>query len=202
MTGGNLRPSGRSGSQNWGFFTVLGYTPFPMALVGELHRDQQHGHHSDGDDRVVGGEAGGFGGLQLRPVHRRGLAPYAAGRLVIAINIHFPFFIAVGAIVAGIVILSTARSLLTEAEWVQAEQVSAADTGPAALVLVPVAGTAPVVGIAPDGAADVILAAVDNSPMAALVTEAAARLAAADGRAVHVVHAQEDDGNELAPRAS
>jgi MFS transporter, ACDE family, multidrug resistance protein len=55
-----------------------------------------------------------------------GLAPYAAGRLVIAINIHFPFFIAAGAIVAGIAILSTARGLLTEAERVQAEQVSAA----------------------------------------------------------------------------
>ena len=56
----------------------------------------------------------------------------------------------------------------------------------------PVAGTAPVVGTAPDGAVGVILAAVDNSPMAALVTETAARLAAADGRAVYVVHAQED----------
>src|SRR5579859_4728465 len=55
-----------------------------------------------------------------------GLAPYAAGRLVIAINIHFPFFIAAGAIVAGMAILSTARSLLTEAERVQAKQVSAA----------------------------------------------------------------------------
>jgi MFS transporter, ACDE family, multidrug resistance protein len=121
-----------------------------------------------------------------------GLAPYAAGRLVIAVNIHFPFFIAAGAIVAGIAILSTARSLLTEAERVQAEQVSAADTRPAAPVLVPVAGTAPVVGTAPNGAVDVILAAVDNSPMAALVTKAAARLAAADGRAVYVVHAQED----------
>jgi MFS transporter, ACDE family, multidrug resistance protein len=127
-----------------------------------------------------------------------GLAPYAAGRLVIAINIHFPFFIAAGAIVAGIAVLSTARSLLTEAERVQAEQVSAADTRPAA--------PAPVVGTAPNGAAGVILAAVDNSPMAALVTEAAARLAAADGRAVHVVHAQEDvtatytavDGEDLA----
>jgi nucleotide-binding universal stress UspA family protein len=38
----------------------------------------------------------------------------------------------------------------------------------------------------------VILAAVDNSPMADLVSEAAARLATADGRAVYVVHAQED----------
>jgi ACDE family multidrug resistance protein len=116
-----------------------------------------------------------------------GLAPFAAGRLVLAVNIHFPFFIAVGAVVAGIVILSTAHSLLTEAERVQAEPV-AADTGPAAVVLVPVASTA----IAPNGAAGVILAAIDNSPMAARVTETAARLAAVNGRAVYVVHAQED----------
>ncbi|HEV2259985.1 MAG TPA: MFS transporter [Streptosporangiaceae bacterium] len=121
-----------------------------------------------------------------------GLAPYAAGRLVTAINIHVPFFIAAGTIVAGIVILSTARSMLAEAERVQAEQVSAADTGPAAPVLVPVAGTTPAAATARDGAAGVILAAVDNSPMAALVTQTAARLAAAGGRAVHVVHAQED----------
>ena len=120
-----------------------------------------------------------------------GLAPFAAGRLVLAFNIHVPFFVAVGAIIAGIVILSTAHHLLTEAERVQAEQVTA-DTGPAAPVLVPVAGTAPVVGTAPDGAVGVILAAVDNSPMAARVTETAARLAAANGRAVYVVHAQED----------
>ena len=120
-----------------------------------------------------------------------GLAPFVAGRLVLAVNIHFPFFIAVGAVVAGIVILSTAHRLLTEAERVQAEPV-AAHTGPAAPVLVPVAGSAPVVSTAPNGTAGVILAAIDNSPMAARVTEAAARLAAVNGRAVYVVHAQED----------
>jgi nucleotide-binding universal stress UspA family protein len=38
----------------------------------------------------------------------------------------------------------------------------------------------------------VILAAIDGSPVAALVTEAAARLATADGGVVHVVHTQED----------
>ena len=53
-----------------------------------------------------------------------GLAPYAAGRMVLAVNIHFPFYIAVGAIVAGIVILTTAHGLLTQAERVQAEQVT------------------------------------------------------------------------------
>ena len=36
-----------------------------------------------------------------------------------------------------------------------------------------------------------VLAAVDDSPMAALVTDAAARLAAGGDAAVHVVHAQE-----------
>ncbi|MGH3182697.1 MAG: MFS transporter, partial [Streptosporangiaceae bacterium] len=70
-----------------------------------------------------------------------GLAPYAAGRMVLALGIHFPFFIAVGAIVAGMLILATARGLLAEAERVQAEQVQAlaspapstvlASTGPA-----------------------------------------------------------------------
>ena len=74
-----------------------------------------------------------------------GLAPYAAGRLVLALNIHVPFFIAAGAIVVGIGILSTAHGLLSEAERVQAEQVA----GPAP------AGTAPVLlpvgnAIAPD----------------------------------------------------
>jgi ACDE family multidrug resistance protein len=124
-----------------------------------------------------------------------GLAPYAAGRLVLAVNIHFPFFIAVGALVLGIVILSTARHLLTEAERVQAEQVSGtvavANTGPAAApaaALVPLEGNA-----APRRPGrSVILAAIDNSPMAALVTEAAARLATSSGGVVHLVHTQED----------
>jgi len=39
--------------------------------------------------------------------------------------------------------------------------------------------------------AGIILAAVDDSPIAGMVTEAAARMAAESGRAVHVVHARE-----------
>jgi MFS transporter, ACDE family, multidrug resistance protein len=119
-----------------------------------------------------------------------GLAPYAAGRLVIAVNIHFPFFIGAGAIVVGIGILTTAHRLLNEAERVQAEQVTTAVSAAAspAPELVPVAGPA---GTA-DRSVQSIVAAVDGSPIAALVTEAAAGLAAADGRAVHVVHVQED----------
>src|SRR5260370_23658100 len=108
-----------------------------------------------------------------------GLAPYAAGRLVLAVNIHVPFFIAAGVIVAGIVILSTARRMLTEAERVQAEQVGGTAPAGPALALVPVQGN-PVGSntVSRDPGANVILAAVDNSPIAARVTEPAGVLAA------------------------
>jgi ACDE family multidrug resistance protein len=120
-----------------------------------------------------------------------GLAPYAAGRLVIALNIHVPFFIAAGAVAVGIVILTTMHRMLDEAERVQAEQVGAhgSTTPGAAGRLVPVPGN--VVADRGDAAPDIILAAVDESPIAAMVTEAAARIAAESGRAVHVVHARE-----------
>ena len=39
--------------------------------------------------------------------------------MVLAVNIHFPFYIGVGAIVLGIAILATAHGLLTQAERVQ-----------------------------------------------------------------------------------
>jgi MFS transporter, ACDE family, multidrug resistance protein len=55
-----------------------------------------------------------------------GLAPYAAGRLVIALNIHVPFFIAAGAVAAGILILRTVHARLADAELAQAAEVSAA----------------------------------------------------------------------------
>jgi MFS transporter, ACDE family, multidrug resistance protein len=129
-----------------------------------------------------------------------GLAPYAAGRLVIATNIHVPFFIAAGAIVLGIVILSTAHGLLSDAERVQAEQVSAtvpasetatangSGPGAPAAALVPVPGNA----VTRTAGARVILAAIDSSPVATLVTQAAARLAARGAGVVHIVHTQED----------
>jgi ACDE family multidrug resistance protein len=79
-----------------------------------------------------------------------GLAPYAAGRMVIAINIHFPFFIAAGALVLAMVILSTAHHMLTESERVQAGQVSGT---PAATGTAPAGQTAPATGTAPAGQA-------------------------------------------------
>ena len=121
-----------------------------------------------------------------------GLAPYAA-RLVLAVNIHFPFYIGVGAILLGIAILTTARGLLTQAERVQAEQVTGssaaepASPGPVG-ALIPVDANAETA----EPGARVILAAVDASQVAALVTEAAGELAADHGGVVHVVHTQEE----------
>jgi MFS transporter, ACDE family, multidrug resistance protein len=69
-----------------------------------------------------------------------GLAPYAAGRLVLALNIHVPFFIAAAALVAGIGILATAHHLLNEAERVQAEQVRPEAPAAPAATLHPVPG--------------------------------------------------------------
>src|ERR1700761_4406721 len=55
-----------------------------------------------------------------------GLAPYAAGRLVVALNIHVPFFIAAGALIVGIGVLATGHSLLGEAERTQAAEAGTA----------------------------------------------------------------------------
>ncbi len=60
-----------------------------------------------------------------------GLAPYVAGRLVVDVNIHFPFYLGAGVIVLGIVILSTGHKLLDRAERVQAAAASAALHGSA-----------------------------------------------------------------------
>jgi MFS family permease len=67
-----------------------------------------------------------------------GLAPYAAGRLVVAFNVHVPFFIGAAVVAVGIVVLSTAHGLLGEAERVQAEQVSGTPRPVPAAALAPV----------------------------------------------------------------
>jgi MFS transporter, ACDE family, multidrug resistance protein len=175
---------------NWGFFTVLGYAPFPMnlspiklglvftcwgalvavfAVFGAPRLQARFGIARTmyanlflfavvilaiamwTTDRAVLIPAvivsGVFIGVNntittqavmtIAPVERPvasaaysfvrfiggGLAPYAAGRLVVALNIHVPFFIAAGAVAAGIVVLSTVHGLLAEAERAQAAEV-------------------------------------------------------------------------------
>ena len=110
-----------------------------------------------------------------------GLAPYAAGRLVADFNIHVPFYIGAGVVLAGIVVLSTAHKLLAQAE--HAVPVPSAASAPAVAASAASASGVAVVGV--------IVAAIDDSPVSERVTLAAARLAAIDGRTVHVVHAQE-----------
>jgi nucleotide-binding universal stress UspA family protein len=119
---------------------------------------------------------------------------HIAGRLVVALNIHVPFFIGAGAVVAGILILTTVHSLLADAERAQAEEVSGGQHGRAvtprpAERIVPIAANGrrdPAIATA-----GILVAAVDDSPVAGLVTEAAARLARHEGRTVHIVHAPE-----------
>ncbi|MBO0820763.1 MAG: MFS transporter [Nocardiopsaceae bacterium] len=143
-----------------------------------------------------------------------GLAPYVAGRLVLAVDIHFPFYLGAAAVLAGMLILATGHRLLADAERAQAEDVPAPSAAAPASPAVPAApvarapvAPAPVAPVAPrggvfpvgvNGAAGIgisvggaILAAIDSSPVAGLVTGTAARLASGTGRVVHVVHAQE-----------
>jgi predicted MFS family arabinose efflux permease/nucleotide-binding universal stress UspA family protein len=241
---------------NWGFFTVLGYAPFPMdlspiklglvftawgvlvaifAVFGAPRLQERLGLAKTmyanlaafaavvlviavwTTDRAVLIPAviasGIFIGVNntvttqavmtVSPVERPvasaaysfvrfiggGLAPYVAGRLVLAAGIHVPFFIAVGVILMGIGILATAHRLLGEAERVQAEQVTAPVAKPPAGALIPVPADITAPRARPG--TGVIVAAIDSSPMADLVTDAAARLAAVHDRVVHVVHAQE-----------
>ncbi|HSZ40541.1 MAG TPA: MFS transporter [Trebonia sp.] len=55
-----------------------------------------------------------------------GLAPYAAGRLVLAVNIHFPFYLGAAIVLVGIVVLASGHKLLAHAERAQAADTAAA----------------------------------------------------------------------------
>ncbi|WP_199702099.1 MFS transporter, partial [Jiangella rhizosphaerae] len=108
-----------------------------------------------------------------------GLAPFAAGKLVEATNVHVPFFLAAVVLLVGIAILTTARGALAGAERVQAGET--------------VAATAPrleTVGTEPSEPDGVIVAAVAGAD-GAEVARVAARLATLNGRTVDVLHAQE-----------
>ncbi len=106
-----------------------------------------------------------------------GLAPYVAGRLAAAYNVHLPFYIGAGVVVVGIIILSTGHRLLSaaahqEAAAPQAQPVSPEQAGPAP---------------------GWVLLAIDGSPGSAAVTSRAAAVAANRGVGVEVMHVRETD---------
>nr|WP_281386420.1 MFS transporter [Jiangella mangrovi] len=108
-----------------------------------------------------------------------GLAPFAAGKLVEATNVHVPFFLGAAVLLVGIAILATARDHLAVAERVQAGE--------------PIEAPAPrLEAVGPDrsGHDGVIVAAVSGAD-GAEVARVAARLATLNGRTVDVLHAQE-----------
>jgi nucleotide-binding universal stress UspA family protein len=106
-----------------------------------------------------------------------GLAPYVAGRLAAAYNVHLPFYIGAGVVVVGIIILSTGHRLLDRATH-QEPPASTGASQPAST-----GQTAP----------GWVLLAIDGSPGSAAVTSRAAAAAASRGVGVEVMHIQETD---------
>ena len=116
-----------------------------------------------------------------------GLAPYVAGRLAAAYNVHLPFYIGAGVVVVGIIILSTGHRLLSAS----ALQAPAAPQAQPASPATSEPGAASEPGVRP--AAGWVLLAIDGSPGSAAVTSRAAAAAASRGVGVEVMHVRETD---------
>jgi len=86
------------------------------------------------------------------------------------------------------VVLASASDATAQGAAGPASRIPAGDVA----ALIPVEGSAGSSVDRPADGASVILAAVDGSPVAGLVTEKAAQLAAEQGSVVHVVHTQEE----------
>ena len=114
-----------------------------------------------------------------------GLAPYVAGRLAAAYNVHLPFYIGAGVVVVGIIILSTGHRLLDRAT----HQEPPASTGASQPASTGASQPASTGQTAPGW----VLLAIDGSPGSAAVTSRAAAAAASRGVGVEVMHIQETD---------
>ena len=127
-----------------------------------------------------------------------GLAPYFAAKLAAAINVHVPFYLGAGTVVAAIAVLATGHSLLTRAEHSSAEELTvpvSASTASAPRDLRPaLSGPAPALRapIERDRRAPIV-AAIDHSPRAAAVSGAAVEFAQLLGCPVEVLHVIETD---------
>jgi ACDE family multidrug resistance protein len=109
-----------------------------------------------------------------------GLAPYVASKLAADINVHVPFYLGAGTVVAAIAVLSRGHSLLTRAEQasenelaVSPEPVTAADV--------------------PADRRPAIVAAIDATGRADAVTDAAMEFAKRLNLPVEVLHVVETD---------
>ena len=119
-----------------------------------------------------------------------GLAPYVAGRLAAAYNVHLPFYIGAGVVVVGIIILSTGHRLLS-ASAQQAPAAPQAQPATPATMATSEPGAASEPGARP--APGWVLLAIDGSPGSAAVTSRAAAVAASRGVGVEVMHIRETD---------
>ena len=119
-----------------------------------------------------------------------GLAPYVAGRLAAAYNVHLPFYIGAGVVVVGIIILSTGHRLLS-ASAQQAPAAPQAQPASPGSTAAGEPGTASEPGARP--APGWVLLAIDGSPGSAAVTSRAAAAAANRGVGVEIMHVRETD---------
>jgi MFS transporter, ACDE family, multidrug resistance protein len=123
-----------------------------------------------------------------------GLAPYVAGRLAAAYNVHLPFYIGAGVVVVGIIILSTGHRLLNTAA--SGHQRPPASQAQPATAVTSQTGTSQT-GTGQTGTGQTapgwVLLAIDGTPGSATVTSRAAAVAANRGVGVEVMHVQETD---------
>ena len=121
-----------------------------------------------------------------------GLAPYVAGRLAAAYDVHLPFYIGAGVVVAGIIILSTGHRLLNQA----ASGHQPATAPPPATAVTSQTGASQM-GASQTGTGQTapgwVLLAIDGTPGSATVTSRAAAVAVNRGVGVEVMHVQETD---------
>jgi MFS family permease len=127
-----------------------------------------------------------------------GLAPYFAAKLAAAINVHVPFYLGAGTVVAAIAVLATGHSLVTRAEHTPAEELT--DSGRTSTASArpdsgPVRAGQPRVATAPidTDRRPPVVAAIDGSPRAAAVSGAAIEFARLLDCPVEVLHVVETD---------
>ena len=258
---------------NWGFFTLLGYAPYPMklspiqlglvftgwgilvalfsvAVAPRLHRRfgtaptlyanllmlaivlAVIGFGTGSPNTVIVATivSGAFIGINntlttqavmtVSPVERPvaaasygfvrfiggGLAPYVAGKVAEAYNIHVPFLLGAVAMLLAIVVLSTGHRLLADAERASRTGVVATpDNGPAFAESTASGDSAAVVGRAVEPSGDFvavgeiatandrkpIVLAIDAGPAAHAATAKAIEIAMARPAPIDVLHVQE-----------